>query len=55
MNPHPMEIKFEKIYFPCFTLVKKRYCGFKYESLGEPGEFEAKGMETVRRDSAPIA
>jgi DNA polymerase zeta len=43
-------IKFQ-VYLPCVLLAKKRYVGFKYESPDdlEPA-FEAKGIETVRRD-----
>jgi DNA polymerase zeta len=46
-----MELKFEKVYFPCATLAKKRYCGFKYEKLGDTPVLESKGIETIRRDS----
>ena len=46
-----MELKFEKVYFPCMTLAKKRYCGFKYEKLGEDPVLECKGIETIRRDN----
>lgn len=54
MNPRPVKLKFEKVYFPCVLLAKKRYVGFKYESRSqkEP-EFDAKGIETVRRDGTP--
>lgn len=54
LNPRPMKLKFEKVYFPCVLLAKKRYVGFKYESKTqkEP-EFDAKGIETVRRDGTP--
>lgn len=54
MNPRPVKLKFEKVYFPCVLLAKKRYVGFKYESKTqkEP-EFNAKGIETVRRDGTP--
>lgn len=48
-----MELKFEKVYFPCVTLAKKRYCGYKYEKLGEEPVLEAKGIETIRRDNVP--
>ena len=53
-NPRPVKLKFEKVYFPCVLLAKKRYVGFKYESRNqvEP-EFDAKGIETVRRDGTP--
>lgn len=54
MNPRPVKLKFEKVYHPCVLLAKKRYVGFKYESRHqtEP-EFDAKGIETVRRDGTP--
>lgn len=54
MNPRPMKLKFEKVYLPCVLIAKKRYVGFKYEtkSQKEP-EFDAKGIETVRRDGTP--
>ncbi|GJE86113.1 DNA polymerase zeta catalytic subunit [Phanerochaete sordida] len=53
-NPAPIKLKFEKVYLPCVLLAKKRYVGFKYESPDEqePG-FDAKGIETVRRDGVP--
>ncbi|KAL1622191.1 DNA polymerase zeta [Diplodia seriata] len=53
-NPRPVKLKFEKVYHPCVLLAKKRYVGFKYESRQqqEP-EFDAKGIETVRRDGTP--
>ncbi|KKK13873.1 hypothetical protein P175DRAFT_0457016 [Aspergillus ochraceoroseus IBT 24754] len=54
INPHPVKLKFEKVYHPCVLLAKKRYVGFKYEhrEQKEP-EFDAKGIETVRRDGTP--
>jgi DNA polymerase zeta len=54
MNPRPIKLKFEKVYLPCVLLAKKRYVGFKYEHRNqvEP-DFDAKGIETVRRDGTP--
>lgn len=54
MNPRPVKLKFEKVYLPCVLLAKKRYVGFKYENKSqvEP-DFDAKGIETVRRDGTP--
>lgn len=54
MNPRPVKLKFEKVYHPCVLLAKKRYVGFKYEHRDqvEPN-FDAKGIETVRRDGTP--
>ena len=54
MNPRPVKLKFEKVYFPCVLLAKKRYVGFKYESKQQAeADFDAKGIETVRRDGTP--
>lgn len=52
--PDPVKLKFEKVYHPCVLLAKKRYAGncFEYE-LQVKGKFEAKGIETVRRDGIP--
>ncbi|CAA6669075.1 unnamed protein product [Spirodela intermedia] len=44
MNPKPVVLKMEKVYHPCFLLTKKRYV--------KPS-FDAKGIETVRRDTCP--
>ncbi|KAJ9124406.1 DNA polymerase zeta catalytic subunit [Naganishia vaughanmartiniae] len=53
-NPKPVKLKFEKVYTKSLLMAKKRYVGFKYESIDEtePG-FDAKGIETVRRDGFP--
>ncbi|KAJ9155397.1 DNA polymerase [Pleurostoma richardsiae] len=54
MNPRPIKLKFEKVYHPCVLLAKKRYVGYKYESRDQKQpEFDAKGIETVRRDGTP--
>lgn len=54
MNPRPIKLKFEKVYHPCVLLAKKRYVGYKYESREqEKPDFDAKGIETVRRDGTP--
>ncbi|CEP18773.1 hypothetical protein [Parasitella parasitica] len=51
LNPAPVKLKFEKVYHPAVLLAKKRYVGFKYENPSdETPVFEAKGIETVRRD-----
>lgn len=53
-NPRPVKLKFEKVYHPCVLLAKKRYVGYKWESRGQAApEFDAKGIETVRRDGTP--
>ncbi|KAJ3064928.1 DNA polymerase zeta, partial [Podochytrium sp. JEL0797] len=54
LNPAPMKLKFEKIYLPCILLAKKRYVGFMYENVDDTVPvFDAKGIETVRRDGFP--
>ncbi|CAG9945520.1 unnamed protein product [Clonostachys rosea f. rosea IK726] len=54
MNPRPIKLKFEKVYLPCVLLAKKRYVGYKYESRDQvKPDFDAKGIETVRRDGTP--
>lgn len=55
MNPAPIKLKFEKVYHPCVLLSKKRYVGFKYEAKDQTApDFDAKGIETIRRDSCPV-
>lgn len=54
MNPDPVLLKLEKVYHPCFLLSKKRYVGAMYETRDQKTfDFDAKGIETVRRDSCP--
>ncbi|CAB3369259.1 Hypothetical predicted protein [Cloeon dipterum] len=53
-NPNPVKLKMEKVYQPCILQTKKRYVGFMYESKHqEEPVYEAKGIETVRRDGCP--
>ncbi|EPQ60815.1 DNA/RNA polymerase, partial [Gloeophyllum trabeum ATCC 11539] len=53
-NPAPVKLKFEKVYLPCVLMAKKRYVGFKYENPDDVEPvFDAKGIETVRRDGIP--
>jgi len=42
------------VFLPCILMAKKRYVGFKYEAPDEATpKFDAKGIETVRRDGTP--
>lgn len=53
-NPSPMKLKFEKVYLPSVLLSKKRYMGWSFEWEGQKvPKFDAKGIETVRRDGIP--
>lgn len=55
-NPRPVKLKFEKVYHPCVLLAKKRYVGYKYETREQSKpDFDAKGIETIRRDTFPAA
>ncbi|CAI8615458.1 unnamed protein product [Vicia faba] len=52
MNPSPVTLKMEKVYHRCFLITKKRYVGYSYESPDQTEPvFDAKGIETVRRDT----
>jgi DNA polymerase zeta len=53
-NPSPIKLKLEKVYQPSILQTKKRYVGYMYENKDqkEP-KYEAKGIETVRRDGVP--
>lgn len=52
MFPKPIKLKFEKVYLPCVLQTKKRYVGFMYETPDQKEPvFDAKGIETVRRDN----
>ncbi|KAF8571349.1 hypothetical protein P879_05171, partial [Paragonimus westermani] len=54
-NPAPIKLKLEKIYYPCLLEAKKRYVGYAYESPTQTvPTFDAKGIETVRRDGCPF-
>ncbi|CAG9530449.1 unnamed protein product [Cercopithifilaria johnstoni] len=54
-NPNPVKLKLEKIMYPLILESKKRYVGISYENTDDvEGVFDAKGIETVRRDSCPL-
>lgn len=53
-NPHPVKLKLEKVYQPCILQTKKRYVGYMYECPSQTiPVYDAKGIETVRRDGCP--
>ncbi|CAB4055013.1 REV3L [Lepeophtheirus salmonis] len=53
-NPKPVKLKFEKVYMGCILQTKKRYVGYMYESRDQSDPiYDAKGIETVRRDGCP--
>jgi len=54
-NPPPVQLKLEKVYSGSLMQTKKKYCGMKYESADQKKPvFEAKGIETVRRDQCAL-
>jgi DNA polymerase zeta len=53
--PNPMELELEKIFLPCILVTKKRYVGMAFENSKQvEGTFDAKGVESVRRDTCPL-
>eukprot|EP00928_Gymnodinium_smaydae_P006987 TRINITY_DN124_c0_g2_i1.p1 TRINITY_DN124_c0_g2~~TRINITY_DN124_c0_g2_i1.p1 ORF type:complete len:1488 (+),score=212.99 TRINITY_DN124_c0_g2_i1:207-4466(+) len=57
LHPSPVELEFEKVYYPCVCLTKKRYGGMAFAkppSEGGSPQFEAKGLEAVRRDQCRL-
>ncbi|EYC43363.1 hypothetical protein Y032_0496g2484 [Ancylostoma ceylanicum] len=54
-NPTPVVLKLEKVYMGCVLETKKRYAGWMFESEDdEEGVLDAKGIETIRRDTCPV-
>ena len=49
----PINLEYEKFYFPFIMLSKKRYLGMKYEGPGEP-KLDSKGLVINRRDSSDL-
>jgi len=49
----PINLEYEKCYFPFIMLSKKRYMGIKYEGSSK-GNYESKGVVTNRRDSSEL-
>jgi DNA polymerase zeta len=53
--PDPVRLKLEKVYSRSLLLAKKRYVGWAFESETQRiGMLDAKGIETVRRDSCGL-
>lgn len=50
----PIKLEFEKVYFPYLLINKKRYAGLYYTKPGTYDKLDCKGLETVRRDNAPL-
>ena len=50
----PMAIAFEKIYYPFVLFAKKRYAGVLWTTPNKPDKKDTKGLESMRRDNAPV-
>merc|ERR1719187_3230048 len=50
----PIKLEFEKVYFPYLLINKKRYAGLYFTRPDKHDKMDCKGIETVRRDNAPL-
>ncbi|XP_076816979.1 DNA polymerase delta catalytic subunit-like isoform X1 [Clavelina lepadiformis] len=51
----PINLEFEKVYYPYLLISKKRYAGLYFSSSADVHDkMDCKGIETVRRDNAPL-
>lgn len=50
----PVELEFEKCYFPLLMFAKKRYAGLMFTDPEKPDKIDVKGLQLVRRDNPPI-
>ena len=51
---HPIELEFEKVFYPLLLFKKKRYCGIIFEKPDVPKKTDFKGLSVTRRDFAPF-
>lgn len=52
--PSPIELEFEKVYFPYLLMNKKRYAGLMWTKPDKFDKMDTKGLETVRRDNCAL-
>jgi len=50
----PIELEFEKCYYPYLLFSKKRYAGLMYTNPESPDYIDAKGIQLVRRDNCEL-
>eukprot|EP00054_Salpingoeca_dolichothecata_P028788 m.221503 g.221503 ORF g.221503 m.221503 type:complete len:1095 (-) comp26313_c0_seq5:63-3347(-) len=50
----PINLEFEKVYFPYLLINKKRYAGLFWTNTEKYDKMDAKGIVTVRRDNCPL-
>lgn len=51
---HPINLEFEKVYFPYLLINKKRYAGLYWTKPEKYDKLDQKGLASVRRDSCPL-
>lgn len=53
---HPMELEYEKVFFPFLLITKKRYTALKFEKSSsiKDAELVSAGVETKRRDNSAL-
>jgi DNA polymerase elongation subunit (family B) len=49
-NKQEIVLKYEKTYYGCLLISKKRYVGYSFEKASDVGSLDAKGIEVIRRD-----
>ena len=50
----PINLDFEKVYYPYLLINKKRYAGLYWTNPEKYDKMDCKGIETVRRDNCPL-
>ncbi|KAF8199125.1 hypothetical protein BJ912DRAFT_950996 [Pholiota molesta] len=50
----PINLEFEKVYYPYLLISKKRYAGLYWTRTEKYDKMDAKGIETVRRDNCRL-
>ena len=50
----PINLDFEKVYYPYLLINKKRYAGLYWTRPDKYDKMDCKGIETVRRDNCPL-
>eukprot|EP00835_Amoeboradix_gromovi_P004552 NODE_361_length_10144_cov_0.288402.p2 type:complete len:868 gc:universal NODE_361_length_10144_cov_0.288402:9379-6776(-) len=50
----PINLEFEKVYYPYLLMNKKRYAGLNWTRPDKYDKMDAKGIETVRRDNCQL-
>lgn len=51
---HPINLEFEKVYFPYLLINKKRYAGLYWTNPDKYDKLDQKGLASVRRDSCSL-